>query len=244
MQTININTRGLITQAGTFLAGFWVVLAAQGLSAWDLAVAGKPSDRQVYIVDDRGTKTQVTRFGRWENILEIYAAPDKTELAVYHRPDHSAATQLTLYDLAGKNPVHTVEPGMRCDSLTWYRNVLLFKAGTSGGGTMYFIYDHTLNLVGTFGSYQIFFDFEAGTAIGAPTYGPDQGMFKVFRLTDGALVGTFDFTDQMDENYVCTGLTETGPRTYTIEVEGLETDQKRSFVTIRGDDTGPNSPEP
>lgn len=194
-------------------------------------VFGKAYEKQIYLLREN-RRIQITRFKPWENILRYSLSSDQNRVVVYHRSDKETSHRLSVYKRRNQKWIleKSLRPGVACHKLFWHRDKIIFETGTSGGGTFLLIYDQNLALINTIGSFDFHMDPDLGIAISKPVYSAEEGKFLVFSLNSGRLLETFDYRKEVGENYSVSNIEKKNFNRFEIEVEDLDTNQKRKFI--------------
>ncbi|AAS70177.1 hypothetical protein GS518_07870 [Leptospira interrogans] len=193
----------------------------------EIVVNGKAYNRQIYF-----RHKKLSHFANWENIEKLFLSPDKKSLVVYHRADKEKFYRLTLFRFETRNHtlVRSIQPGMACHDLFWYRDKIIFKTGTTGGGTYLTYYDKNLKKINEINSYHFYVDRSLGIALASPVYGPDDGKFWIYSLYSGKIIETFDYKKEMNENYTITDLKKIGAHKFMIRISGYHTERTKTFI--------------
>jgi len=159
----------------------------------------------------------------------MYVSPNQKYVIVYHRADKEKFCRLTLYDIEKKLELADTAPGMQCDNIMWFKYMILFVTGTSGGETVRAYNYNLISLYEICSPPQIYINLEEGICFSYPIFSAEDGVFTRYDLNNGDVLEEFDYMARVHVNYVCRSVKYKGNRTYQFELETFDPD---SIVTV------------
>jgi hypothetical protein len=192
-------------------------------------VGGKSYSKQVFI-NQNNKQHQLSNFANWENISSLYVSPNKKFLIVYHKADKERSYRITLYDIEKRALLADARPGMACYDIQWFNNKILFITGTSGSGTIVYVYDYNLEKMFSISDYRLFIDVEDGTCFSYPGLSIENGLFTEYDLASGIELTTFDFKTEVNGDYICESISKIGKKTYQLVLLMYEMNKKIKVI--------------
>lgn len=184
---------------------------------------------QIYI-NQHNKVHQLSNFSNWEKIESLFVSPNKKYLIAYHKADKKSHYRVTLFDIDKRVAIADTAPGMACDDIQWFKDRILFITGTTGGGTIVYVYNYNLKKLFDMGGGRLFIDVKNGISFSYPTYSADDGMFTEYDLNTGAKIRDFNFKKEVGEGYICDSVSPIGERTYQLVLWTLST---HKHITVK-----------